>query len=289
MKLSLQDLLTDEALQETRFSFVLLETLRLLRSERSDVLKISEALKFDPELIKKLLARINSPAFGLDRKVHDLTHAISLLGLERVREVLLQSTSTSFYHAFLKVEPQLLEVYKHSIAVACYAEQMARELRLLFPKEFYEAGIIHDLGRSHLLIHAPQSYPKLVREAQEMNIAITSLEKENLGLLHTELGAEIAELWDLPLESQLVIRYHHEISEEEKESLTTQQTHLVEIVQFANQIAAPGTSGPSKSMYRPLSSELPSPPGELHTGQLQRISEVAQTRYMEDLRQRGLV
>jgi len=265
------------------------DVLNLMKSDRCNFQSLAAAIENNKSIVQKVLGRVNSPLFGLGNPVKELYHGVSILGIRRVRELLLQSTSNHFYHHFLKIEGALQEMKKHSIAVGCYAEEMAKALRQVFSKEFYKAALLHDIGKYPLLIAMGSGYLKLQQQAEEMNYSFFQHERDQLRFDHTEIGYEMAQAWELKESFANVIRYHHEITEEQKEALTTRDTWLVEIISFANLMCQASGVRSRRSVYRKYLSDLPPPPGDFAVNQLEKISEQANSRYMEELKALGIL
>jgi len=279
----------ENSLDETRLGLTLFDVLSLLRSDSCNFKLVAETVKENPTFVRKVFSKVNSPLFGMNDPIRDLQHAVSLLGLQKVRTLLLQATERSFYHRYIEVEGAFQQIKKHSVAVGCFAEEMAKELRQFYTPEFYKAALMHDLGKYSLLIKMGSEYLKLMKESEERNYALHLHEKDELKFDHAELGFAVSEVWNLSEGIQKVIRYHHTISEEDREKLTTRDTWLLDIVSFSN--AAHSTVGArsNRSLFREYGSDLPTPPGDPSLQQLKRISEAASTRALELFRQLGLL
>lgn len=289
MRLDFRDLSSDEALEQTRLGITLLDVLCLMKSQRGNFNNIAEAIQFDPQTTRRLLGKVNSSHLKLDNPVRDLQHAVSILGVRKLRELLINSTSSSFYHQFIKLEPFLIDLKKHSIAVGCYASQLARQVRQYYPKEFYQAGLYHDVGRYVFLFTMGTEYMKISQEADTMNYSLHLHERDTIGYDHTEIGVAAAEHWGLSENIVACIRDHHELTEERREQLTTRQVWIVECVAFANLMSQGHSASSKRSYYRPYLSDLPTPPGDINTQDLKLIGEKANTEFLEIVRSLGLI
>jgi HD-like signal output (HDOD) protein len=289
MPLALNEILTPQALEDLQLANTLFDVLSLLKTEHCDFKQVSASVQDNPKFSKRILSRANSNNYGFDKPIRDLQHAVAILGFARVKTALLQSTDRSFYHRYLDIEGPLGDLKKHSVAVACYAEEYAKEMRQVYPPEFYKAGLQHDLGSYALLMAMGKDYIKLVQEAESMNYSLYLHERDQLKFDHAELGYQIAVEWQLSECIQNVIRFHHQISEERKEQLTTREVWILDTVHFAN--LAHRAQGPrtSRSLYRDLGSDMPRPPGEPTIEQLKRVNEYASTRALESFRKLGLL
>lgn len=284
-----QDVISKATLDSARLAMTLFDVLSLMRSNQSNFQNIAESIKFDPATANRLLGKVNSPLFQLDEPIKKLPHAVSILGIRQVRELLLQATDKNFYHRYIKIESELARLKEHGLAVACYAEEFAKQTRQYMTSEFYQAGLMHDIGKTAMLVALGDDYLKVIRESDSMNYSLHLHERDTFGFDHIEIGEEIAYAWEFEDSLRFVIKYHHEVTEEQLENITTREARLVQIVSFANLMNRIDPRGKSsRGVFRSFGSDLPQPPSDLTITQINAISERAQARYSEILRNLGL-
>lgn len=268
-------------LDSTRSSVALMDAMRVLKSSRSNIADVARALNFDPNLAKTLLKEVNSPYFALPNKVEKLDHAISLLGFRRVEELLQRSVSHEMYQHAQTSHFEMVGFQRHGVAVGCLSEQVAKALRLSGPKEFFEAGMMHDIGKYLYLTKLSKEFKKLSEEIRETGVPMYRVERKLLGLDHAELGDMMAESWGLSENIRAAIRYHHGITEQEKEKLTTRETQMVEVVTFANLLSHGtqygGVNWAAKLPYDPV----PTPPGILTDSDVRELVGLAEQQYSD--------
>ena len=68
---------------------IAIRILEAVQKERPDLQEIAEVLATDPPLSAEVLKLINSPFFGLTRKVTSVFHAVSMLGMNVVKNMAL--------------------------------------------------------------------------------------------------------------------------------------------------------------------------------------------------------
>src|SRR5690242_13260783 len=95
----------------------------------------------DPALTTDLLLTANSAAFGGRRQVETIKHALSLLGLERVRGL----TLNIILAAYMRRQPvELVQpIWFHAVATAVIADTLGN---LRGMPGLYTLGLMHDLG-----------------------------------------------------------------------------------------------------------------------------------------------
>lgn len=160
----------------------------------------------DPALTADLIKYANSPLFGFRTRVDTIRHGITLLGLDRVRNLAVTLTMNSSLQRFPPAQ-QAQSIWSHGLATAVIAE-MAGKFSCGFAG-MYTAGLLHDLGRLGLLLLAPASYePVLTGEFGDLGAA--NAEEERLfGINHLAAGSLLADSWRFPLTLRTCIANHH--------------------------------------------------------------------------------
>ena len=164
-----------------------------------------EIFKSDPALTADLLLVANSPLFGNRASIGSIRHAITHLGLERVRSL----STTIALSFFVRNQPRtafVRHIWAHSIATAAIAEVLGALYRA---SDLYTAGLTHDLGRLGLLLTVGQNYERWVStevpSIQEANL----LERARFGMNHCEAGSLVGHKWGFPVLLRSCMIAHH--------------------------------------------------------------------------------
>lgn len=156
--------------------------------------QVAAIISKDPALTANLLRMANSAQFGLSRQVLSLDHAITLLGMSRIRALAL---STSISTAFPTV-PGLdrSAFWKFSMTCAGYAQWLAGGAGM-DPQQAWLAGMMLRLGE--LLIG--QRIPEKLAEIEvQPNLAAARWEREQrlLGFDECQVTAVMGRHWNFP-------------------------------------------------------------------------------------------
>jgi HD-like signal output (HDOD) protein len=157
---------------------------------------IETAFRSDPAMASQLLAAANSAAMGLRSHVGTLRHALAVLGINRIRALVVTIATSSYMRQFPMevVRP----IWSHGIATAVIAEQLAGYSDRLSGAALYTAGLTHDLGRLGLLAADRHRYaPYLQCEHQDRDASEQS-EWEQFGVIHTVAGGLLTQVWGFP-------------------------------------------------------------------------------------------
>jgi HD-like signal output (HDOD) protein len=183
-----------------------LRLMNLSVESESAMSDFEEAFKSDPALTADLLLVANSAEFGLRSRIETIRHALSFLGLERVRS-LGCTIAFSFYVRNVPRTTYMRTAWTHSLATAVIAEAIGR---VHGSGALYTSGLVHDLGRLALFLSVGADYAdKLSVQFEDMAQSL-ALEKEEFGMNHCEAGAMICDKWRFPPALKVCMATHHD-------------------------------------------------------------------------------
>lgn len=183
----------------------------VVHDPHSDAQDIVEVIQYDPAVTTEVLRLCNSAAFGLSRKVHSIHEAVCYLGSLKVMQVVMAVYGTAVLGGEQRgygMEPGIL--WRHSVGVALTAESLARRTCPDNLGVTFTAGLLHDLGKVVLNEYVGQEFSQIVRRVHEDGLSFSEAETQVLGCSHAEIGARLAERWQLPEALVRAIRWHHE-------------------------------------------------------------------------------
>ena len=186
----------------------------------------------DQALTALVLQMSNSVSLGYSRTCTTLNEAIMLIGLGRLKTILLTSSATGMMKRSLSGYRQGAgELWHHSLVVGVASEWLAQVLRYPNPEEAYVSGLLHDIGKLLLDQVVLSDYNTIVDAVQKYKIPLWQVEEKMIGIDHARVGGLIAEHWNFPVVLVDAIRCHHAPSF----ARTNQQ--LPAIVNVANSLA----------------------------------------------------
>jgi len=192
--------------------------------------ELSKVIETDPSISLKLLNLANSAFFGFSRQIKSVRDAISLLGNQTVQNSVL---NIAIFEATkdLKNSAGLDKnaFWLHSAAVGACARVLTEKLNLDRPESF-TAGIIHDMGKIILDALYTDFFAEAIARVQSSDLTLYQAEEETIGLNHCQIGRELCENWNLPVELIEAVSYHHRPSSAEKDSQMASLIHLGDIL-----------------------------------------------------------
>jgi HD-like signal output (HDOD) protein len=191
--------------------------LGLLAREHVGMAEVSATVAADPAVTAEVLRAANSAEFGLRGEVTDLRHATTLLGIDRLR-ALAGTVGLRRYLGTTLQTPAVTRVWRHSLACALIAEQLAVRCGG-HAGDAYTAGLIHDLGRLALVVAHPGVYPTFLDATTATGRALLGAEHETFGMDHCAAGRWLAQQLRLPQGFQDVAQHHHDPPATERSEL----------------------------------------------------------------------
>jgi len=156
--------------------------------------QVQAIISRDPALTANLLRMANSAQFGLSRQVVSLDHAITLIGMSRIRALAL---STSIKAAFPQV-PGLdrAAFWKFNMACAGFAQWLAAGARI-DAQEAWLAGMMLRLGELLIGQRSPDVFAEIEANSRDAE-ARWEHEQRVLGFDEAQVTAVLAKYWNFP-------------------------------------------------------------------------------------------
>ena len=198
----------------------------------SSIAELADLINTDAALTCKLIMAVNSAAFAIDQPVNSLKHAITLLGHDQVKTMVLTSSIQQLFAGLINSRKKIAcDAWLDSLYCAVFAQGIAHALNYEHAQEAYLAGLLHDFGQIILNAKFHEQYVNILSSETEDYLVHKEISK--FGTSHTELGACMIEQWpSLNPAIADAVRFHHEEEEELKGC-----DILCQIVAEASQIA----------------------------------------------------
>ncbi|HLK22992.1 MAG TPA: HDOD domain-containing protein [Bryobacteraceae bacterium] len=190
------------------FPPVAAKLLTLLAKADVETSEVAQLIAGDATFTARILQRINSVEFGLVTPVTNVQQAVSLLGLDLTRKLVLTHATAAYAQGALKAE-ELRRCWQHTVATAVLADLIAKACGEYVDYAF-TAGIMHDIGRLGLLVAYPNEYEQIIRDAAARCLDLLDFERDEFGMDHAEAGRILAERWGLPAGLAQVAGRHHD-------------------------------------------------------------------------------
>jgi putative nucleotidyltransferase with HDIG domain len=187
------------------------KVLELSADPNTSAAQLQQVISDDQAMTARILKIANSAMYSCSRKIKTLTEAIVMLGFNSIRSLVVTSAARNLYQSGNKrmgLKERLL--WEHSIGTAFGCRLLVQERFPALAEEAFLAGLMHDIGKLVLNLHASEQFDEIVQIVYNENRMFCDTEHEMLGFDHTEVGAMLINKWKLSQLLEQVIRDHHQ-------------------------------------------------------------------------------
>jgi HD-like signal output (HDOD) protein len=170
---------------------------------------VTELLSSDPGAASDILRLANSSLFGVTRKVTALDQAVALLGIKRVRSLVLGRYIVDCIHRSKSKTVDRRYYWQRSLTTAALAAKLADTLAPEHREETFVSGLLADIGIMVLDEAMPEAYRLMAeqyRPGGRVNLAAS--ETALLGSSHAEVSGVVLDHWQLPETVCEAVRHH---------------------------------------------------------------------------------
>ncbi len=215
---SLQEMLADKDLQELVLNLESLPSMPTtyakimaqFQSTDGSIKEVGEIISQDMAMTAKLLQLVNSSYFGLVRQIASASEAVTYLGFDILRTLVL---SMQIFEKFKenRASKTLEALHKNSLRAGALAKEIAisagqNNKDCNFAQM---AGMLQDIGVLVLLDNYPEKYTEFKRLSESKEMTLCQYEKDVFGNSHMEVGAYLLALWGLPNQIIEAVAHHH--------------------------------------------------------------------------------
>jgi HD-like signal output (HDOD) protein len=192
------------------FSPILNQLLADLGKANTSYGRLSDLIEKDTVIAGNVLRLVNSGLYGRRATINSVRNAVSVLGLNKIRNTIL-GLSVSRMWSQVKVAEGFssARLNLHSVATAVLADQLAGVTAVYYPEGAFLAGLFHDLGKMLIAVGMPEEYKHIQYRHRLDRRPLRECEQEVLGATHEELSSLAASVWNLPEPIQVAILFHH--------------------------------------------------------------------------------
>lgn len=197
-------------------------------------------LRLDPAVTAKLLKVANSSLFQFNRPITTLHDAVSLLGFQAVKNVVLTVTVFDTLDGCPEIEDfPRLPFWEHSIGTGAIARWVAGKVDQ-DAETAMVAGVLHDIGKVVFSYSFPDKFREALLVTRLKKCSIVDGEAMVIGVTHTAAGRYLAEHWGLPAPFPAAIGAHHDLQASEEDLSMVCVVHLAD---YLAKVLAIGSAG----------------------------------------------
>lgn len=185
------------------------EALQLIDSPRTSAGMLGRIIERDQALAARVLKIANSPFYGFPREISTIDLAIVVLGFDAIKETILSLVIQGVFAHTRSPQLNIQDFWKYSLFCGSSARLLARRLGYRLAGEAFVAGLMHDIGVLIIAQAFPRELEAIRREQHLRGLSLVEAEQRVLAATHCEIGAWLAERWNLPEQLIRAIAFHH--------------------------------------------------------------------------------
>jgi diguanylate cyclase (GGDEF)-like protein len=187
--------------------WVALKTLELCESDELDLGEIAAVIGRDPALAAKLIRTANSPLFAIHGEVTSIAGAVSLLGLNAVRTLVL--SFSLLRDSKPGAQAGLKDYWRRSLLSAVAGRELGAGLGADHDEAFL-CCLLQDIGMLALSRSLGADYAAVLAGSDGDHDRLIELERREFDTDHAQTGAWLLERWNVPRRLPAAVRASHE-------------------------------------------------------------------------------
>jgi HD-like signal output (HDOD) protein len=200
------------------FSPVLDRLLATLSNEGVSISRVSEIIENDTVIAGNVLKVVNSALYGRRGTVNSIRHAVSLLGINKLRNAGFAMSITRVWNS-ARTAPgwSTARFNQRSVACGLLCDCLSQRLPIAYPEGAFVAGLFHDLGQLLIAVSMHEEYLQIQDLLASEFGSVIDCERKVIGISHADLSADALAVWNLPAAIQQAVRFHHAPQNEPKD------------------------------------------------------------------------
>ena len=180
----------------------------------------------DPGMATRFLRVVNSPLNRRVRQIETVSHAVSLLGIRQVHDIVLSASVTAAFEGIQTGVMNMKKFWERSFYCAVMTQQLALECEIMESDRFFVFGLLHDIGHLFMYLAIPEESQQAILNAKKLDQPLYQMERKLLGFDYAKVGGYVMRQWDLPKSLQAVTCFHPEPGKANQFALETAFLHL---------------------------------------------------------------
>lgn len=172
--------------------------------------QLAEVVELDAGLTARVLRLANSAMFGRSGNVDTVTRAVAMIGENALRDLVMATSVTQVFKGIPEDFVDMASFWDNSATCGVGARLLAGRMGIRDGERLFVAGLLHGIGHLVFFSRRPDQYREVLKVRDKGEAAILAEERRIFGFDYADLGAALAEAWQLPVFFQEVIGFQLE-------------------------------------------------------------------------------
>jgi putative nucleotidyltransferase with HDIG domain len=203
---------------------------QLMGSGNFSSAQVAEIISQDADISARLLRVVNSSFYGLPNKIETLSRAVTIVGADDLRNLVMAATAMRTFTGIPKQLVDMTEYWQHSVTTGVMAQSLAKHSNVLHSERLFVMGLLHDIGRLAIYLTLPEKATDVLYITGGDNWILPQTEADIIGFTHLDVGAELMRSWGLPDSFAAVAGYHNNPQQAGDYQLETSLVHIAKAI-----------------------------------------------------------
>ncbi|MBD3317897.1 MAG: HDOD domain-containing protein, partial [Chitinivibrionales bacterium] len=220
------------------FPFTVAKVLQITGSSKGGAADLAKEIEADPVIATNILKVSNSVFFAsANRRINSIRDAIVRIGFRETKRIVMgMAVMELFDDESNSAGYDRIDYWYHSLATGLFAERIARRLGRVNAEEAFLGGLLHDFGLLLFDEFFPTVFEKILALTTDRGTSFNDAAINLLGISHTDIVAELFEIWKIPSSLSEAITSQYSICDERK-SLDTPGKRMALCIALGNLMA----------------------------------------------------
>lgn len=206
--------LLDRATELHAIPAVVERVMRISADVDAGAQELAQAVSMDAAATALVVQVANSAAYAAAKKTYNLADAVQRIGFKQTRSLVVgKSVMGSFGPKTLSTGFDRAACWRHSLATAIFAQQIAEHCREVPRDMAFTAGLLHDVGLVLLDEFCTSEFEDAVHTSLQERIPLSDAERRVLKTTHEEVAVHALRLWKFPDEIIEAAKFHHGVGD----------------------------------------------------------------------------
>jgi diguanylate cyclase (GGDEF)-like protein len=179
-----------------------------IKNEECSLEGLARIIGSDPALVTKILRIANSSHYGLVAEVNTLPRALSVLGLNAVKNIVLSFVLADTIRGNKESTFNYDLFWRRSVTTAVSADLVCKLIGQPC-EDIFLTGLLQDIGVVFMYICHQEDYLAVLEETRFNPSSRVEIETDAFSFNHQDVGSAVLKEWGLPREIYKPIGYHH--------------------------------------------------------------------------------
>jgi len=181
------------------------QILEISMDPNASLLSIGLLVEKDAGLSSQILRKVNSSFYGLSSKVTDIKQAVSILGMNEIRNIAMTSSIAGMFSG--KENKYYEKIFQKSFCAAIASDLIAGRAGLKNRDDVYMSGLFLYLGQMVFLQIFSNEYIDIIQKAEQKKAELTEIEEDHFDTTNNQIGEIICDNWNLPDNIKQCVKY----------------------------------------------------------------------------------